>query len=54
MNLELKIQEETSLSTEILDLQDEAKKHLANSKAENTKRAYRNDWAQILTNFCYI
>jgi site-specific recombinase XerD len=47
MHLELKIQEETCLSTEILELQDEAKKHLANSKAENTKRAYRNDWTQF-------
>lgn len=47
MNLELKIQEETALSTEMLELQDEAKKHLANSKAENTKRAYRNDWTQF-------
>lgn len=47
MNLELKIQEETSLSTEILELQEEAKNHLANSKAENTKRAYRNDWTQF-------
>jgi len=47
MNLELKIQEEKFLSNEILELQDEAKKHLANSKAENTKRAYRNDWNQF-------
>jgi integrase len=47
MNLELKIQEETSLSTEMLELQDEAKQHLANSKANNTKRAYRSDWTQF-------
>jgi len=47
MSLELKIQEETSLSTEILELQEEAKNHLANSKAENTKRDYRNDWTQF-------
>lgn len=47
MDLKLKIKEENSLSTEILELQDEAKKHLANSKAENTKRAYRNDWTQF-------
>ena len=47
MDLELKVQEETSLSTEILELQDEAKKHLANSKAKNTKRAYRSDWTQF-------
>jgi len=47
MSLELKVQEETSLSTEMLELQKEAKNHLANSKAENTKRAYRNDWTQF-------
>lgn len=41
-----KIQEGKFLSNEILELQDEAKKHLANSKAENTKRAYRNDWIE--------
>lgn len=51
MNSELNIPEETSLSTEILELQDEAKKHLANSKAQNTKRAYRNDWSQF-SNWC--
>ncbi|HEY4549140.1 MAG TPA: hypothetical protein VIG98_02550 [Bacillus sp. (in: firmicutes)] len=43
MNSKLKIREETSYSTEILELQ-----HLANSKAENTKRAYRSDWNQFL------
>jgi site-specific recombinase XerD len=47
MNFELKNQEEHFLSTEMLELQDEAKKHLANSKAENTKRAYRKDWTQF-------
>jgi site-specific recombinase XerD len=47
MNSELKIQGSTSLSTKMLELQSEAKKHLANSKAENTKRAYRNDWTQF-------
>ena len=47
MNSELNIQEETSLSTELVELQDEAKKHLANSKAPNTKRAYQNDWTQF-------
>jgi site-specific recombinase XerD len=47
MNLELKISENRTLSTEILELQDEAKIHLANSKSENTKRAYRNDWTQF-------
>ena len=47
MNLELKRNEENPLSTEILDLQEEAKKHLANSKSENTKQAYRTDWKQF-------
>src|SRR3954471_2876987 len=47
MNSELKIREETSLSTEISELQNEAKQHLANSKAKNTKRAYRSDWKQF-------
>ncbi|PLT33643.1 hypothetical protein [Bacillus sp. V5-8f] len=47
MNVELKIQKNKPLSTEMLELQDEAKQHLANSKAENTKRAYRNDWTQF-------
>lgn len=47
MDIDLKIKEANSLSTEILELQDEAKKHLANSKAENTKRAYQNDWTQF-------
>lgn len=47
MHIELKKQEGYTLSTEILELQDEAKQHLANSKAENTKRAYRNDWTQF-------
>lgn len=47
MNSELNIPEETSLSTELVELQNEAKKHLANSKAPNTKRAYRNDWTQF-------
>lgn len=47
MNLELRSREENPLSTEILDLQEEAKRHLANSKSENTKRAYRIDWNQF-------
>ena len=47
MKLEIKNQEEISLSTEMLELQDEAKQHLANSKANNTKRAYRTDWTQF-------
>ncbi|MEA3318424.1 MAG: site-specific integrase [Bacillota bacterium] len=47
MNIELKNQKEHSLSTEILELQEEAKKHLANSKADNTKRAYRSDWTRF-------
>ena len=47
MNLEIKIKEGKALSTEILDLQEEAKIHLANSKSENTKNAYRMDWKQF-------
>lgn len=47
MNLKLKSREENTLSTEILVLQKEAKVHLENSKSENTKRAYRNDWKQF-------
>jgi site-specific recombinase XerD len=47
MNLELKGKEENPLSTEILDLQEEAKRHLANSKSDNTKHAYRTDWKQF-------
>ncbi|WP_226683451.1 hypothetical protein [Sutcliffiella horikoshii] len=47
MNFEIKNQDEHSLSTEILELQEEAKKHLANSKADNTKRAYRSDWTRF-------
>jgi site-specific recombinase XerD len=47
MNLKLKGREENTLSTEILVLQKEAKVHLENSKSENTKRAYRNDWKQF-------
>lgn len=44
MKLELGKLEGHPLSTKILELQHEAKQHLANSKAENTKRAYRSDW----------
>ncbi|MGN7300338.1 site-specific integrase [Ferdinandcohnia sp. SAFN-114] len=51
MTLELKKLETTSLSTEILELQKEAKNHLVNSKSENTKRAYQNDWKQF-SNWC--
>jgi site-specific recombinase XerD len=47
MNFELQNHDNQSLSAEILELQEEAKKHLSNSKAENTKRAYRNDWTQF-------
>lgn len=47
MTVELKKLEETSLSTELVELQEEAKVHLTNSKAENTKRAYRSDWTQF-------
>lgn len=48
MKLEMEISEKTNLSTEILKLQDEAKKHLENSKSENTKHAYQIDWMQFL------
>lgn len=47
MTVELKKLAETSLSTELIELQEEAKIHLTNSKAENTKRAYRSDWTQF-------
>lgn len=47
MNLELKTKEENALSTEILDLQKEAKIYLEHSKSENTKMAYRTDWKQF-------
>lgn len=47
MDLALKIKEENALSTEILDLQKEAKMHLENSKSKNTKMAYRTDWKQF-------
>jgi site-specific recombinase XerD len=47
MNLEMQKQELHTLSTEIFELQDEAKEHLANSKAENTIRAYQTDWTQF-------
>jgi len=47
LHLEIKNQHQHSLSTEILELHDVAKKHLANSKAANTKRAYRSDWTHF-------
>jgi site-specific recombinase XerD len=47
MNFELNNQEQHPLSTEVLELQEDAKKYLANSKAENTKRAYSSDWVQF-------
>jgi site-specific recombinase XerD len=51
MNSELKIKGENALSTEILNLQKEAKIHLENSKSKNTKMAYRTDWKQF-TEWC--
>ncbi|MGG5252147.1 hypothetical protein ACQYAD_01120 [Neobacillus sp. SM06] len=51
MTLELKHRDDQTLSTDILELQQEARQHLANSKAENTKRAYRTDWTQF-TDWC--
>lgn len=47
MNLDLFKEENYTLSTEVTILQDEARKHLMNSKSENTKRAYKNDWNQF-------
>lgn len=44
-------QEENDLSLEISDLQQQAEKHLENSKAANTKRAYSSDWRQFV-NWC--
>lgn len=38
----------TNLSNEVLELHEAAKKHLAHSKSENTKRAYRSDWNQFV------
>jgi integrase len=43
----LQIRDSGTLSNEVRELQEEARNHLANSKAENTKRAYRNDWIQF-------
>lgn len=51
MTLELKYRDDQALSTELLELRQEARQHLANSKAENTKRAYRSDWTQF-TDWC--
>jgi integrase len=51
MGLELKMNGENSLSKEILDLQEEAKKHLTNSKSENTKHAYGTDW-RLFSEWC--
>jgi integrase len=42
---------ENFLSTEILDLQEEAKRHLKNSKSENTKHAYGTDW-KLFSEWC--
>lgn len=42
-------QSENQLSTEMVELQKETQQHLENSKAENTKRAYRSDWTQFIT-----
>lgn len=49
MDFELKINGENYLSTEILKLQEEAKK--LNSKAENTKSAYSSDW-RLFAEWC--
>ncbi|WP_066066180.1 site-specific integrase [Neobacillus soli] len=47
MNLEINNKSGNALSKEILVLQEEAKRHLENSKSENTKYAYRTDWEQF-------
>lgn len=39
--------EENALSTELMELHEEAKIHLSHSKSDNTKRAYRSDWLQF-------
>lgn len=44
---ELKTQDSTELSTEVQELQHEAREYLANSKSDNTKRAYGSDWKQF-------
>jgi integrase len=51
MDLELKMNGENFLSNEILDLQEEAKRHLKNSKSENTKHAYGTDW-KLFSEWC--
>jgi integrase len=51
MGLELKLNAEHFISSEILNLQEEAKRHLENSKAENTKHAYRSDW-RLFSEWC--
>lgn len=43
----IKEEKTRELSQEIFRLQEGAKKHLENSKAENTKRAYQSDWQQF-------
>lgn len=49
MDLQLKSQQENPLSTEVRELQEEAKRHLENSKSDSTKIAYRNDWNQFIS-----
>lgn len=46
-DFDLQPQQSNQLSTEIQELQHEAREHLANSKSENTKRAYGSDWKQF-------
>ncbi|MDC3424560.1 hypothetical protein NC797_08560 [Aquibacillus sp. 3ASR75-11] len=44
---ELQTQQSNELSTHLQELQNEAREHLTNSKANNTKRAYGSDWKQF-------
>lgn len=51
MNLQINNWEDQSLSVEIKELQKEARKYLADSKSENTKRAYTSDW-KLFVDWC--
>ncbi|MRG86708.1 site-specific integrase [Salinibacillus xinjiangensis] len=46
-DFKLQTQQTNELSTEVQELQKEAREHLANSKSKNTKRAYGTDWNQF-------
>lgn len=51
MDLELKMNGEKFLSKELPNLQEEAKRHLKNSKSENTSHAYSSDW-RLFSEWC--